>query len=196
MRIAAIVFFSWLLAEFYGYWLHVLMHSDRFRWLSHRHMHHHLKSYGPLMKMRTKIYRKDREEDLLIAGLGLEWFLPALALAIITAAVEWVIGLSVVEIVLSEIILIVYSVFLFWYLHDAMHVKKSWVLKVPYLNRRFIQARRNHDIHHLSVTDDGLMNTNFGIAFSFFDRIFGTYRRNVGGINKTGVKAAYERYDS
>lgn len=194
MQTIGIVFASWFLAEFYGYWLHILLHSDRFRWFSRKHMHHHLKCYGPTMKCRTPEYIQDTGDDILVGGLGLEWFIPALFLVIATGACEWAIGLSWFEILLSEAILITYSVFLFWNLHDAMHIKDTWILRVPFLRKRFLKARRLHDIHHNCISDDGLMQKNFGIAFPFFDHIFGTYQSRLGGINKDGVEAAYERY--
>ena len=195
MRMLLIVFASWILAEFYGYFLHILLHSDRFRWLSRRHMHHHLKCYGPTKKMRTTEYVQDVGDDTLILGLGLEWLIPALCLVGITALGEWAIGLSWVEILVSEAILVLYSVFLFWYLHDNMHVKDVWILKVPILRKAFIKARRDHDIHHNHFSNDGLMKKNFGIAFCFLDHIFGTYQARLGRINKKGIEAAYKRYD-
>jgi sterol desaturase/sphingolipid hydroxylase (fatty acid hydroxylase superfamily) len=40
-----------------------------------------------------------------------------------------------------------------------------------------------------------LMKKNFGIAFSFYDRLFRTHHSRLEGLNKRGVEAAYDRYD-
>ncbi|MDE1975878.1 MAG: hypothetical protein KGI84_01305, partial [Elusimicrobia bacterium] len=41
-----------LTAEFVGYWLHILLHSDKIKFLSRSHMIHHLISYPPDTPMR------------------------------------------------------------------------------------------------------------------------------------------------
>jgi len=161
-------------------------------------MTHHLhpKAYAPGRKMRSDKYRHISEEGHhKVAGLGLEWVIPSIFLVIITALGEWAIGLTWAEILLSEIILISYSIFLFGYLHDRMHVRDIWLLKNSVLRKWFLRARRNHDIHHNCITDSGLMKANFGIAFSFYDHIFGTYQSRLKRLNRKGVEAAYERYD-
>ena len=194
MRVIAIIVGSWFLVEFYGYWLHVLLHSDRLRWLSQRHMNHHLKSYGPGKRMRTKEYVLETGEHTHVAGIGLEWLIPSIVLIAVTALGEWAIGLTWLEILGSEAILISYSIFLFGYLHDRMHVKNIWFLKNPLLKRWFLKARRNHDIHHNHITDEGLMKKNFGIAFPLYDHLFGTYHRRLERLNRQGAEAAYKRY--
>ncbi len=195
MRVIAIIIGSWFLVEFYGYWLHVLMHSDRLRWLSQRHMNHHLKSYGPGRRMRTKEYVQDTGAHLHVAGIGLEWLIPVIVLIAATALGEWAIGLTWLEILGSEAILISYSIFLFGYLHDRMHLKNIWFLRNPLLKKWFLKARRNHDIHHNHITDEGLMKKNFGIAFPLYDHFFGTYHPRLERLNRQGVEAAYDRYD-
>ena len=197
MRVAAIIIGSWLLVEFYGYCLHVLLHSDRLRWLSQRHMAHHLHldGYPPGRRMRSNQYRHVSDNYFRIAGVGLEWLAPAIILIAVTALGEWAIGLTWLEILASEIILISYSIFLFGYLHDQMHVKNNWLLRSTFFRRWFLKARRNHDIHHNHITDQGLMGKNFGIAFPLYDHLFGTYHHRLEGLNKYGVEAAYDRYD-
>jgi sterol desaturase/sphingolipid hydroxylase (fatty acid hydroxylase superfamily) len=196
VRILAVIFFSWVLAEFYGYWLHVMLHSDKWRWFSKRHMDHHLKCYIPVngKKLRTEEYIQEKGDHFYIAGLGLEWFFPAIFLIAFTAGFEWLLVLTLFEIIISESILILYSIFLFWYLHDRMHVKNVWILKVPFLKDWFKIMRRKHDIHHCHITDDGLMNSNFGIAFSIFDHVFGTHKSKLSRLNRRGIEAAYDRY--
>jgi len=43
---------SCLVAEFAGYWLHRLLHTDKLSFLSRGHMLHHLLLYGPTQPMR------------------------------------------------------------------------------------------------------------------------------------------------
>jgi sterol desaturase/sphingolipid hydroxylase (fatty acid hydroxylase superfamily) len=195
VRAIALILGSWLLAEFYGYWLHVLLHSDRWRWLSQRHMNHHLLSYHPGGGMRSDTYVQETGDHLLIAGLGAEWFAPAAGLIALTALGEWAIGLTWLEILASEAMLLSYSIFLFWYLHDRMHLKDIWLLRNPLLRKWFLKTRRNHDVHHHHITDDGLMQKNFGIAFPLFDHVFRTYQPRLEILNRRGIEAAYDRYD-
>lgn len=195
MRVIALIVGSWLLVEFYGYWLHVFLHSDRCRWFSRRHMNHHLKSYGPGKRLRTKEYVLEAGDHMHVAGLGLEWLVPSLILIFVTALGEWAIGLTLLEILASETILILYSIFLFGYLHDRMHIKGVWFLRSSFFRKWFLRARRNHDIHHNHITDEGLMKKNFGIAFPLYDHLFRTYHYRLEKLNRQGVKAAYDRYD-
>ena len=145
--------------------------------------------------MRSHKYRYVSEGHIQIAGLGLEWVIPSIILILLTALGEWAIGFTWLEIFMSEAILISYSIFLFGYLHDRMHVRNIWLLKNPFLRKWFLKARRNHDIHHNYITDTGLMKKNFGIAFPFYDHIFGTYHRRLEKLNRPGVEAAYKRYN-
>jgi len=158
-------------------------------------MNHHLRSYGPGKKMRTKRYVQETGGDLHIAGVGLEWLIPVIGLIGMTALGERAIGLTWLEIFVSEAILVSYSIFLFGYLHDRMHLKDVWLLRVPFLRKWFLRARRNHDIHHNHITDEGLMQKNFGIAFPLYDYLFGTYHHRVERRNRVGAQAAYRRYD-
>jgi sterol desaturase/sphingolipid hydroxylase (fatty acid hydroxylase superfamily) len=188
----AVVVGSLFLAEFYGYWLHVLLHSYIIKSASRSHMNHHVLSYGPDKHQRSAKYIQEiRQGDLLIAGLGPEWIIPSVILVVFTAFVEHLLGLSWTQIIVSEVIILAYSVFLFWWLHDRMHVRGVWLLKLPY----FRKIRRRHDIHHVHVTDEGLMNRNYGIAFPFFDHVFGTYKENAGRLNRKGIQAAEDRYN-
>jgi hypothetical protein len=48
---------SIVVAEFAGYWLHRLLHSDNFPALSRGHLIHHFLIYGPRQPMRSGGYR-------------------------------------------------------------------------------------------------------------------------------------------
>lgn len=61
---------------------------------------------------------------------------------------------------------------------------KAWCLNV----------RRLHDIHHRGVNSEGFMDTNFGIGFHFFNRLFRSLARRRRPFNRTGYRAAIDRY--
>jgi hypothetical protein len=64
----------------------------------------------------------------------------------------------------------------------------------PLLKRWFVAARDGHDIHHWSLNDDGFMDKNFGIAFFFFDRLFGTLAHDAPAFNRRGYASALWRF--
>jgi len=75
-----------------------------------------------------------------------------------------------------------------------MHEEGFWMTRVPLLSRWFLKARRLHDIHHRSLDSDGRMDTNFGIGFYWFDRLFGTMAQRHRAFNWSGYEIAKQRY--
>jgi hypothetical protein len=67
----------------------------------------------------------------------------------------------------------------------------SFLLSIRYW---FAKARRLHDIHHRSLDHSGKMDTNFGIGFYFYDRLFGTIMKHHRPFNWSGFEAAKARY--
>ena len=190
-----IIVLSLFYAEFLGYWLHVLLHSYKIPALSRAHMNHHILSYGPGQNQRSDEYIQEVADGaVLIGGLGLEWLIPSAGLIGLTVGLEWLMGLSWTQIAVSIVTILAYTAFLFWWLHDRMHVRDHWLLRNKLTRRAFLRSRKMHDIHHHHVTDEGLMNVNYGIAFSFFDRVFGTYQSKLKGLNRKGIYAAILRY--
>ena len=190
----SIILGSLILAEFYGYWLHVLLHSYWIPTLSRSHMNHHILSYPSGKNQRSKDYIKETGNDILIFGVGLEWLLPAVVLLVFTVAAEWFIGLSLAQITLSVSTIIIYTIFLFSILHDTFHVKDHPILKIKWLKKWYLKSRRLHDIHHHYIDDDGLMNKNYGIAFFFFDRLFKSYMPTMRGkYSKKNAERALDR---
>jgi sterol desaturase/sphingolipid hydroxylase (fatty acid hydroxylase superfamily) len=80
--------------------------------------------------------------------------------------------------------------------HEAMHVTTSSVFHTRLLRGWFRRARRMHDIHHFAIDDQGRLRKNYGIAFSWFDRLFGTYAPRLDGISDAGIARAKARYDA
>ena len=193
--VAMTLIFSVLLAELAGYWLHRLLHSDKVKFLSRGHLIHHFLIYGPRQPMRTDAgYRDATDNRFSVGNIGLEWLMPsAIVLAICWGAM---ILLHVPRVYqgLAVCGLLGWPIFMFSYLHDRMHEEGFWMTRVPLLSRWFLKARRLHDIHHRSLDSDGRMDTNFGIGFYWFDRLFGTMAQRHRAFNWSGYEIAKQRY--
>src|SRR5258707_12565473 len=80
---------SCLLAEFFGYWLHRLLHSDKIPFLSRGHLIHHFLIYGPGQPMRLDKYHDATEQRFSVGNIGLEWIAPsAMILAALCGAMR------------------------------------------------------------------------------------------------------------
>jgi sterol desaturase/sphingolipid hydroxylase (fatty acid hydroxylase superfamily) len=165
---------SCLVAEFAGYWLHRLLHSEKFPMLSRSHMAHHLILYGPTQPMRADNYKDATHGRFSLGNVGLEWLAPSAVLLIVCWAFLFVLRIPLIYQVIVLGILVVWPFFTFSFLHDAMHLRDARMARLPLVKVWFRHARRLHDIHHHSLNNAGRMNTNFGIGFYFFDRIFDT----------------------
>jgi len=191
---AATILCSVLVAEFAGYWLHRLLHSDKFPILSRGHMIHHLLAYGPGQPMRTCAYREATLHRFSVGNVGLEWIAPSAVVLLFSWAVMLLLGVAPACQVIALCTLIGWPVLMFSYLHDGMHVEKFWMSRVPVLRAWFLKARRRHDIHHRSIDSQGLMDRNFGIGFYFFDRLFRTLAKRHRSLNWKGYRAALKRH--
>ncbi len=185
---------SCLLAEFFGYWLHRLLHSDKIPLLSRGHLIHHFLIYGPGQPMRLEKYHDATDHRFSVGNIGLEWLVPsAIILAVVWAAIRLV-HLSALYQIIALATLVVWPIFMFSYLHDRMHLSDFWMERTPLLRVWFRGARRMHDIHHHAVDDNGRMEANFGIGFFVFDCIFQTMGSRHRPFNRAGFAAARLRY--
>jgi sterol desaturase/sphingolipid hydroxylase (fatty acid hydroxylase superfamily) len=75
-----------------------------------------------------------------------------------------------------------------------MHIQDFWMERAPLLKHWFCWARRLHDIHHRALNDHGLMDANFGIAFAFFDWLFGTLQPVQPPFNHRGFEVAKQKF--
>lgn len=185
---------SCLVAELAGYWLHRLLHSDKLPVLSRSHMVHHLLLYGPMQPMRAERYKDATSGRLSLGNVGLEWLAPS---ALVLAFCWGIMFLFHVRPVYQVIVLgnlVAWPFFTFSLLHDAMHLRDFWMARMPLINHWFRRARRLHDIHHHSVDGTGHMDTNFGIGFFLFDRIFRTLATRHRPLNRKGLAIALQRY--
>lgn len=185
---------SIVVAELAGYWLHRLLHSDKFPTLSRGHLIHHFLIYGPRQPMRAVEYRDATDNRFSVGNVGLEWLAPSAVILLLCWGVMLLFGVPRPYQILALCTLLAWPLLMFNYLHDRMHLDNFWMTKVPLLRTWFLGARRLHDIHHRSVNSEGLMDTNFGIGFYFFDRFFRTLAKRHRPFNWTAYRTAIERY--
>jgi sterol desaturase/sphingolipid hydroxylase (fatty acid hydroxylase superfamily) len=183
-----------LVAELAGYWLHRLLHSERLPFLSRSHMIHHLFIYGPEQSMRTPDYRDATSGRFALGNVGLEWLLPSTVVLGICWIAMILLRVPGIYQVFAIATLMVWPFVTFSYLHDRMHLQNSWMARSRLLRSWFMRARRLHDIHHHRLNDAGRMDTNFGIGFHLFDRVFGTLATHHRPLNREGFETARRRY--
>ena len=197
----ALAFAGWAVlavvaSELLGYLLHRLLHSGWIPFLSMNHMKHHLLLYGPLQKQRpSEHYLDSTTGEIAIGNIGLEWIIPAGILLISLSGIFWFLAVVAAYQILFFGIMLAWSFWVFSYLHDRMHLKGFRMERVPLLKHWFRWARNLHDIHHRVLSDQGLMNKNFGIGFAFFDWLFGTMATVQPPLNQAGLAAARQRFD-
>jgi hypothetical protein len=185
---------SGLLAEFLGYWLHRLLHSDKIAFLSRGHLIHHFLVYGPGQPMRHEHYHDSTDGRLSVGNVGLEWLLPSGLLLAVVWTILFVLHVPAVYQAIALATLVGWPVFMFSYLHDRMHQTDFWMVRDPLLRNWFLAARRLHDIHHHSIDLRGHMDANFGIGFFWFDRVFRTLSSRHRPFNLHGFETARRRY--
>lgn len=195
MEILICILAACLFTEFMGYWLHILLHSEKIPFLSRNHMIHHLQVYPPNKPMRpSREYLGSTFGRANILGIGLEWLLPAAALLPAILIILRAIGISPAATAAFVAASLAWGWLMFGYMHDAMHLQKFWMENHPRLGDWFLNARRRHDIHHMNISDSGLMTKNFGICLFAFDRMFGSFASEHTRFNHAGHAAAIERY--
>lgn len=185
---------AFLISEIIGYFVHVLLHSNKVRFLSDGHMIHHLRNYGPRMNQRALGYKDAVTNRFSFMGFGIEWTLP-LGIAVGGVwLIAYFIGIAIEYTILLTVFALTYSWVFFRYLHHSMHLENFWMLNNKFTRKWFLMLRKYHDIHHVALDSKGRMNYNFGICFFFFDRLFGTIKHEAGDFNEEGFKATRERY--
>jgi sterol desaturase/sphingolipid hydroxylase (fatty acid hydroxylase superfamily) len=185
---------SVVVAEFAGYWLHRLLHSEKFPALSRSHLIHHFLIYGPRQDMRAEDYHDATDNRFSVGNLGMEWPAPSAIILLFCWGVMMLLSVPLVCQVFALCTLLAWPILMFSYLHDRMHIESFWMTRVPLLRSWFLKARRLHDIHHRSVNSEGLMDTNFGIGFYFLDRCFRTMAKRHRPFNWEGYRATIGRY--
>ncbi len=182
-------------AEFVGYWLHILLHSDKIRWLSRAHMIHHLVIYAPDKPQRQSTeYLRSTYGRASVLGLGLEWLGPVFVILAVLLPTLRLLEVRAAAQAAFVAAALAWGALMFWYMHDAMHLRGFWMESSPFWSAWFLRARRRHDIHHMDLDDDGLIRQNFGICLFGFDRLFGTFSDEHRRFNRLGLESAKRRY--
>ena len=197
ITIAIWVLVAILVSELFGYLIHRLLHSYRIGWLSRNHMIHHLQLYGPLDPQRpTGPYKGATDDRISLGNVGLEWLLPGVLLLVGILGLLRLLDIpALYQFVLFGTSLL-WSLLMFSYLHDRMHIHGFWMAKNPLLRRWFLGARKRHDIHHWALNDAGYMDRNFGIGFFVFDRLFSTHSEQRQVFNQRGYEKALRRLEN
>lgn len=195
LYIISSVLLGFLFAEFVGYWLHILLHSNKIRFLSDGHMLHHIRLYGPDFPQRSEEYRDSAISRANILGYGMEWVIPVIALIAVIFSVGWFFDIPFLYQISFASAAFIWAWFLFGYMHVALHLENFWMLRSKLFKNWFLRVRKWHDIHHIHLSDNGKMNKNFGICFFAVDRIFGSLEKDLEPINKNGLKAMKIRYN-
>ena len=181
--------------EFLGYLLHRLLHAGWIPWLSASHMEHHMLLYGPLQRQRpSEHYHDATTHRVSLGNIGVEWLAPSAAVLAMVGALFWALRVSLIHQVVFFVMVLTWSIVMFSYLHDRMHIQNFWMERSPILKRWFRRARQLHDIHHRVLNDGGLMNKNFGIGFFLFDRLLGTLCSEQTPFNHAGYAQARKRF--
>ena len=127
---------GFLTTELIGYFVHTLLHSEKIPYLSKSHMVHHLKHYGPKMAMRADAYKISTQERASIGGVGFEWLMPIASICIPMFILLMFVGIPISYLFITFIVAIAWGVIGFNYMHDAMHLKKFWMLRHPWLSKQ------------------------------------------------------------
>lgn len=183
-----------IFAEFVGYWLHILLHSEKVPALSRAHMLHHLRDYSPGKTLHRDEYLSSTDDRAHFLGIGFEWILPILTIVILSTAIMNLLGMSWNSQIIFTVSALAWGYFMFGYIHSSMHLKNFWMHKIPGLSSWHKNIRKLHDYHHLQISPDGRMQKNYGICFYWFDRLFRTYSPSTKPFDRAGHTAALERY--
>jgi hypothetical protein len=158
-------------------------------------MKHHLMLYGPLQSQRPGAeYQDATRGEVAIGNVGMEWLIPGSALLGGSVALLHLMRVTLPHQLIFVAGTLVWSFLMFSYLHDRMHLAGFWMERHPLLKHWFVAARNAHDIHHRALNDEGFMDKNFGIAFFFFDRLFGTLASDPPTFNQRGYASALGRF--
>jgi sterol desaturase/sphingolipid hydroxylase (fatty acid hydroxylase superfamily) len=186
---------SGVFTELVGYWLHVLLHSEKIPFLSRNHMIHHLVVYPPNRAQRPSgEYRGSTDDRAALLGIGLEWLVPSGLILSGLLVLFRCFSIRLADQAVFIGIALAWGTFMFGYMHDAMHLKGFWMEKSRVLGRWLADSRRRHDIHHMDLAADGRMDKNYGICLFWFDRLFGSFADRHVKFDREALEAARKRY--
>ena len=131
------------------YWWHRANHTVQLFWRFHRF--HHLD-----LKMNTTTAVRFHFMELLFA-----W--------VLKSAYIFLLGISFLPLLIYEV--------MFFFVVVIHHSNISVTTKGDFLYSKLFSSPLMHRIHHSNIKEE--MDTNYGSVFSFWDRLFGTYKRRA-----------------
>lgn len=138
-------------------WLAAVLVLDALRWAGHRALHR-----WPVLWRVHRVHHCDSEFDF---SVGLRFHpLENLFMALLSVAAVVLMGFSPLAVLLAEALFIVHNFF--------SHANASLPVGVEARLRRVLITPDLHRVHHAAAP--ALANLNFGILFSFWDRLAGT----------------------
>lgn len=162
LLLTLVVFF---VVTLFGHIAHWSLHQKWMGRFAKSHMTHHLKLY-PVDDFYSESYRSAGKDSTVIAFAFLS--LPLLALPFV-ACFFGLLSFTYALVAAAEML------FLGWlhdYVHDSFHVTGHWLRKVPLVNMLHKDLERLHFFHHVD------MKKNFGIVIFWWDKVFGSLKRN------------------
>ena len=141
--------FTIILMDIGMYWWHRANHTVQLFWRFHRF--HHLDK-----KMNTTTAVRFHFMELLFA-----WGLKSTYI--------FLMGISFIPLLIYEV--------LFFMVVVIHHSNLSITAQGDLLYRKIFSSPLMHRIHHSNIKEE--MDTNYGSVFSFWDRLFGTYKRRA-----------------
>lgn len=156
------IFLSYFIINLFGWVVHKFLHSKASKKWGLAHKFHHFQLY-PAKDFFSDTYRDAGEH-------ASPKFFILLALPILGGVVIlWWIGILSLGMMIVSL-LIMFSVgILDDLIHDAFHIRNSWLTRLPIIKHFFLRWRKLHYFHHQKT------KTNFGIFNFWFDRLFGTF---------------------
>lgn len=150
-----------ILVSFFGYVVHWLLHQSFMGRWNKAHMTHHEVLYPPCDYF-SETYRHAGKDNT---------FIPFAIASLPLLGLPWVLlGFGVISFPLTIIIVLEMLLigFLHDYLHETFHVPSHWLNRFKTVKK----WNKRHYQHHVR------METNFGIFFFVWDRLFGTFNKN------------------
>lgn len=154
----ALLIVTIFLMDLLMYWWHRFNHTKKFLWRFHRY--HHLDK-----KMNSTTVLRFHIIELLLS-------------TVFRSGCYLLLGFSFLHILIYELLFFIAVV-----VHHS-NIRISVNFDMSY--RKLFSSPLMHRIHHSNIQEE--TDTNYGSVFSFWDRIFGTYKKEAKGEIVFGVK--------
>jgi sterol desaturase/sphingolipid hydroxylase (fatty acid hydroxylase superfamily) len=162
LSVVLTILVSYLVTTLFGHVVHWSLHQPWTGWLNNAHMTHHQRLYPPYDYL-SDVYRQAGKDSTP------KFFAIAAIPLIVAPPILWAVGALPLPMMITILVMELVIGFLHNYLHDAFHIRKHWLYRVPVIKSWFGNWVNLHWQHHID------MQSNFGIFSFFWDRVFSTY---------------------